>query len=96
MLSGSVTKEVLADAASGGVWINRNPRQVSRMGVNGSTPGETGHSIRYQRAPSPVMIGIPTIYPSCRLSVSLQVGGKQQSTSLNEVRNIQKLDAVVD
>ena len=32
------TKEVVVDAALGGAWINSTPRQVSRTGVDGSTP----------------------------------------------------------
>ena len=95
-LSTPVTKEVVADAACGGAWINRAPRQVSRMGVGGSIPGANGHAIRYKPAPYPVLTRIPTIYPACGISGSLQVGMKRQSTSTDEVRNAQKLDTVVD
>ena len=34
-----VTKEVVADAASGGAWVNRTTWKLIRTGVKGSTPG---------------------------------------------------------
>ena len=39
------TKEVAADMASGGAWVNRNPQQVSRTGVNRITPGENFNAV---------------------------------------------------
>ena len=90
------TKEVAVDAASGGVWVNRTPQQVIWMEVDGITPGEIGHAVRSNPAPSPVLIGSGITSPTCGLSGSLQVANKQQSTSPVKVRNAQKLDTVID
>ena len=46
MLLTHVTKEVAEDAACGGVWVNQTLRQLSQMGIYGSTPGDTGPDIR--------------------------------------------------
>ena len=34
LLLTSETKEIVADAASDGAWVNKTPRQVSKSGVN--------------------------------------------------------------
>ena len=39
------TKEVVADAASGGTWVHRNLEQVISMRVDGSTPGNIFNSV---------------------------------------------------
>ena len=90
------TKEVVADAASGGVWVNRNPRKVSQTGVDGITPCDTGHAVRSNPDPSPVLIVSGTTFPPCGLSWSLQVVKKRKSTSSAVIRNAQTSDAVVD
>ena len=95
-LSTPATKEVIADAARGSAWFNWNPRHVIRTGRDCSTPCDTGIAVRYTWAHSPVMIGSPTISRACVISGRLQVGKKQQSTSLDKVRNAQKLETVID
>ena len=52
----TATKEVVADAAPGGAWVNRNPRQVSRMDVNGSTPDDIHHAVSIVEYLSPFLI----------------------------------------
>ena len=52
--------------------------------------------MRSKPAPSPVLIVSPTTYSEYGLNESLQVGKKRKSNSLDEVRNAQKLDTVVD
>ena len=75
-LSKPRTKKFVADVACGGAWVNRNPRHLIRTGRDGSTSGVTGMAVRSKPAPSPVLIGSPTIYPACGVSGSLQVGKK--------------------
>ena len=65
-----VTKEVVADAASGGAWVHRNLRQVSRMGVNGSTPGNILNDIGIVEPSYPALIGIVVTSPPCGLNMS--------------------------
>ena len=89
-------KEVVTDAALASVWKNRTPRQVSRTGVNGNTPGKNCNAISVIELTSPVMIGIVGTSPPCSLNVIQQISNKQQSTSSGLVRQTQKLDAVVD
>ena len=79
-----VTKEVVAVAASGSACIHWTPRQVSRAGVNRSTPGNTGLAVRPKPAHSPVLIGIPTISPDFGQRMSLQVGKKQNPLPLTK------------
>ena len=50
------TKEVVAETALSGAWVNRTLHRVSRTGVNGSTPGDMGHIVRID--PSLVLIGV--------------------------------------
>ena len=50
-LSMPATKEVLADAALGRAWVNRN-------GIDRSTPGDICNSVSIEHASSPVMIRI--------------------------------------
>ena len=95
-LSMSATKEFVSEALSGVACINRTPRQVSWTRVDVSNPGNTGHAIRSKPAPSPILIGSPTISPDCGIGGILQVGKKRQSTSPDKVSNAQKLDTVVD
>ena len=89
-------KEVIVDAACGGMWVNQNLRQVIRTGVDGSTPGDVCNFIRIKHAPSPVLIGSMTTSPPCGLSRRLQVAKKRQSTSPGLGRNTEQLDNVVD
>ena len=76
MLLKPVTKEVIADTACGDVWVNWTYGQVSRTGVGGSNPGDTGLAVRSKPDPSPVLIVSPTISPYCGISGSLKVGKK--------------------
>ena len=91
-----VTKEVIADAASGGVWVNRTPRRVSRTGVNGSTPGKICNDVSIVEPPSPFLIIIVATSPHFFLNGSLHVFNKPQSTSPGLGRNNQNFDNVVD
>ena len=63
------------------------------MGVNGGNPGDNGLVVKSKLAPPPVLIGSPIITPACGISGSLKVGKKRQSTSPDEVSNV---DTVVD
>ena len=90
-LSTPATKEVSVHAVCGGEWVNRTLRQVSRTGVDRSTPCDTGLDVWSKPDPSPVMIGIPTISPACGLSIRFQFGEKLQSSSPDEVRNAKKI-----
>ena len=58
------TKEAVADTASGGVWVNRNMRQVIRTVVNRITPGTIGNSVSSEPAPYQFLIGIVTTPPT--------------------------------
>ena len=51
-------KEVIADAASGGAWVNKIMRQVSSTGVDGSNPGNIFHAVSTIEPPSPVLVVI--------------------------------------
>ena len=88
-------KEFVADAACGNAWVNRNPRQVSRTGVDGSTPCDVLNDVSVEHSTYPFLIGIVATSPPCGLIGSLQVTKKRQSTSPGLGRNTQKLDAVV-
>ena len=90
------TKEVVADAASCGVWVNMNPRQLSRGGVNRSTRGNISNDVSVKSDPFPFLIVILATPPTFSLNSSLQIANKQESTSPTLVGNTQKLDAVVD
>ena len=89
-------KEVVADTASGGAWVNMTPRKVIRTGIDGSTPCDMGHVVSIEHDPSPVMIGIVSTYPPCGLNGILQVAKERKSTSPGLGGNTQKLDAVID
>ena len=90
------TKEVIADAACGSAWANRNPPQVIRTGVYRITPGDVCNSVSVKHAPSPVLIGNVTNSPPCGIISSLKVSNKWQSASPVLGSNTPKLDAVVD
>ena len=90
------TKEIITDAASCGVWVNRTPRQVSLTAVGGSTPSDIGHAISIEHAPSPFLIVIFGTSPPCGMNGSLQVANKCQPTYPALVWNTQQLDDVVD
>ena len=96
MLLTPAMKTAIVDAALVSAWVNRTPRLVIRMGVDGRTPGNIGHAVSIKHAPSPDLIGIFGTYPPCGLNRILHVANKRQSSSLALVRNTQKLDAVVD
>ena len=90
------TKEVVADVASGGAWFNRTLRQVSRMGVDRSTPGRIRNSVSVEHAYSLVMIVTVVTHPTCGITGSRQVINERQSISPGWSGQTQKLDAAVD
>ena len=89
-------KEVVADTALGGAWINRTLQQLIRVGVDGSNTGDIRNSVSIVEPPSPVLIEIVGTYPTCGINVSQQVANKRQSTSPGLVGHTQNLDTVVD
>ena len=90
------TKEVVADAALGGVCVNRTMWQVIRTGVDRNTPGDIFNAVSIKHSPYPVPIGILATSPPCGLRGILQVAKKWISKSPGFGGNTQKLDAVVD
>ena len=90
------TKEIVADVSSGGAWINRNPRQLIRTGVDGSTPGDIGNNIGIVELSPPIMIGIIGTTPPYGINLIQEVSDKWQYNSPGLVRQSQELDAVVD
>ena len=96
MLLTPATKEIVSDAASGGAWTSRNPRQVSRTSVDGITPGSIENLIGVVEASSPAMIVIVGTDPSCGFNWIPEVGNIRKFTSPGLVRQSQKLDAAVD
>ena len=96
MLLTPATKEIVEDAASGGAWTSRTHRQVSRTGIDGSTPSDIVNAIGIVETSSPVIIVIIGTAPPCGLNLIQDVGDIQQSTSPGLVRQFQKLDAVLD
>ena len=90
------TQEVVTDAASGDVWIDRTPRQVSRRGVDGSTSRDIHNAFSAVETTYPVLIGIFTTSPPCGINTIHKVANKWQSASPGLVRQIQKLDVIVD
>ena len=90
------TKEVVADVVFGSAWVNRNPRQISRTGGDGRTPGNIHDYVSVKSALSPFLIIIVSTYPPYGLGASLNVENKWQPTYLALVGNTQKLDAIVD
>ena len=81
MLLTPATNEVVVDAASGGAWVNQTLRQVSRTGVNRSTPEAVCNHVSF-----------PTLWPQRE-----PVGCEETSIkSPGLVSNTQKMDDVVD
>ena len=70
-------KEGIMDTALGSAWVNRNPGQVSRTGVNQSTPCNIFHAVRVIEPLSIVLIRIVAIYPPCILNMSQKVANKR-------------------
>ena len=73
MILTPATKEIVADAASGGAWTSRNTWRVSRTDVNRITPGNIGNAIGIIETPSPVIIGIIGTFPPCGLNLIQEV-----------------------
>ena len=90
------TKDIVADAALGGMWMSRTPRRVSRTGVDRTNPGDIGNAIGIVEPTSPVLIGIIGTAPPCGLNVRQEFGDKRKSTPPGLDRQSQKLDVVVD
>ena len=91
-----VMKKVVADAASGGTWVNRTIRQVRRAGFNGSTPGHITNTGSISEPPYPVLIGIVSSSPPCGVDDIQKVANKWLATSLGLVVQTKKLDTVVE
>ena len=89
-------KEVVADPACCGAWVNRTPKQAISTGVGKSTPCNVCNHVSIKQAPSPFPVGMVSIYPPCGLSWILQVDKKRQYTSPGLGGKTQKLDAVID
>ena len=85
-----VTKEVVANTALGGAWLNRTPRQVSSTGIDGITPGDIRDAVSVVEPPSPVLVVIVDTSPPFGLNVSQQVPNKRQSASPGLVEKPQK------
>ena len=90
-----VTNKVITDTASRGAWIQRTHRQVSRKGVDRSTPCNIRNAIGIVEPPYPVMIVIIGTYPPCGLNASQEVGNKRHPTYLGLIRQSPKLGSVV-
>ena len=84
------TKEVVANAALGGAWINRTPRKVSSTGIDRITTGNIRDAVRVVEPPSPVLVVIVDTSPPFGLNMIQQVPNKQQSTSPGLFENPQK------
>ena len=93
-------KEIFVDATSVNKWINRNPRRISRTGVDGSipisTPIQSGMSKSPTLAPiestgtrgTGTKIPIGTTDPPCGLNVSSNIDNVHQSNTQN-LRRVQ-------
>ena len=86
-----MTKKVVADTASGGVWVNRTPQKVIRTGVDRSTPGNIRNAVRVKHAPSLVMIGIVGTSLTCGITGILQVVNERHCSLPGLVGQTQKL-----
>ena len=72
------------------------PRQVIRVGVNGSTPCDIHNDISVKNSPCPVLVGKIDTSPPFVFNDIMQVSNKRQSNPPSLVGNTQKLDAFVD
>ena len=70
------TKEVVADAKTGGAWINRNQQRVCRTGVDESTSGDIFNAVRIKHAPYKVLIIIFSTSPTGGQRESLHAANK--------------------
>ena len=59
----NVEKYIVKDAALGGTWMSRTPRQVSRTGVDGITPVVIENAIGIVEKSSPALIEINWNFP---------------------------------
>ena len=63
-------KKIFAEATPGNAWTNRTPRQVIKIGFNGTTLGNIGHIFSISEIYSPDLIGIVgATVPPCGLNV---------------------------
>ena len=90
------TKGIVVDADSGGAWMSRTTRRVSRNGIDGSTPGSIDNSIIIVEISSQDIIGMIGTAPTCCLNLIQEVAYIRKSTSPGLVRKPQKLDAAID
>ena len=71
------------------------PWQVSRVGVDGTSPGNIGNDCGISEASSPSLIGIiGATVPTCGLNVTQEIGPIQQSTS-PYLKQSNKLDSSI-
>ena len=84
------------DMARGSARVNQTPRHVIRTGRDSSTQGGTCIAVISTHVNYQVLLGRPTVSPSCGISGRSQVGKTRESTSQDEIRNAQKLDTAVD
>ena len=90
------TKEIISDTAVVSTCMSRTVWQVSRTGVDRSTPGDSGNVIGIVETSSPDLIGIIGTASTCGINLSQEVGNIRKSTSPDLVRQCLKLDATVD
>ena len=91
-----VTNEIVVEAASGGAWASRTPRQFSKTGVNRSTPGNIGNYIVIVETSSLDIIVIIGTAPPCGLNMVQEVGDIRPFNSQDLVIQSQKSDATVN
>ena len=66
--------KIVAVTASGGAWIYRTLRQVSKTGVDGSTLGNIHNDIGIVETSSLFLIGLNGTTAPCCLNLSQEVG----------------------
>ena len=77
-LATPTAKEVITDAARRSAQVLWTPMHLIKTGMDGSTPGDTPHALRYHQANSTDIIGNTTILSAIEYSESLQVYKKRQ------------------
>ena len=96
MLMTLAVKKIFVDATPGNAWTNRTPRKIIRMGVDGTIPGNIGHSCGISETSSPSLILIiVTTAPPCVLNMSPDIDKIRQSAT-PDFRKYNKLDTSID
>ena len=89
-------KKIFLDVTSGNAWNSRTPRQVIRMGINVTTPGNIGHACGISETSSPDMIWIiGATAPPCGHNVIQEIRDILQSTSPYFIKS-NKLDTSIN